>query len=383
MENFVLASICVLVLIHTANANTGYFSGSGQTITLAKTEQIQLVSEEVVIRPNCGWQHKSDSVDYRCKFVLKNLSKQPVKAQVGFPLDSQFVQQSKKLPDAIDLVLDYHFIVRDKSKTYHVRFVPSDSERRFHRLFLWDMEFGGNETEVLHVAYRIPMSESLFVTCKPELVDNGECFRHKKRWHAALEMTFIERFQYVTETGKSWAGQIEKATFRIETAGLDSCLEQRSLFPPGFEIPEPKPDAPDWQEPFTMPVKTGPIYRLVSPDGGKYDADEGMMTWKYTNYKPGNKISCDYYVLALPRTANDCDFWVQHVLNKKPGKADLKEMREIVAAYYGIAPQTDSAKEFVQRQIWYHPEKGLRESGLSAEQKAVLARLDAIAESAH
>jgi hypothetical protein len=378
MRNAVVASTCILIFVSVAKANTGYFAGSGRTITLAKTEQIQLVSEEVIIRPNCGWQHESDSVDYRCEFVLKNLSKQPVKALVGFPLDSQFVQQSKKPSDALDLVLDYHFIVRDGDKTYHVRFVPNDTEKRFHRLFVWDMEFDAGETKVLHVAYEIPMSKALFVTCKPELVENGECFHHKKPWHASIEMAFIERFLYVTETGTSWAGPIEKATFRIETAGLESCLEQRPLFPPDFEPPEPQADAPDWQEPFTVPVRTGPVYRVILPDGGKYDADKGMMTWEYTNYKPGNVISCVYYVVALPRKANDCDYWVRHVLGRRPTKADLKEMREIAAAYYGIAPQSDSAKEFVERQIWYHPKEGLQEAGLTTEQKEVLARLDAI-----
>ena len=193
-------------------------------------------------------------------------------------------------------------------------------------------------------------------------------------------MAFVKHFHYVTETGKSWAGPIEKATFRVSTAGLESCFEQRPLFPSSFEPPEPQSDRPGLNIPFTLPVRYGPVYKTILPDGGKYNAVGGLMTWEYTNYKPGNALSCVYRVLALPRTAEDCDYWVRHVLGRKPAKADLKEMREIAAAYYGIAPQSESAKEFVARQVWYHPKEGLQEGKLDAGQQAVLKRLDKMAE---
>jgi hypothetical protein len=378
MKYFVIASICVWIFTPAMRANTGYFAGSGQTITLGKTEQIQLVSEEVTIRAKMGWEPQSDSVIYRCKFVLKNRSKQSVKAQVGFPLDSQFVQKRKDPSDTLDLVMHYSFIARDSDKTYHIRFVPRDSEKRFHRLFVWDMEFDAGETKVLYVAYEIPMSEALTFTCKPELIKNGEYLHHEKPWHAYLEMAFVENFQYVTETGKSWSGPINKASFRIDFADLESCLEQRQLFPPGTELPEPKNDGSDWPESVTLPVKNGPLYKTILPDGGQNNIDDWSITWEYNNYKPGNEIVCIFYVLPLPRTADDCDFWVRHVLGKNPAKPDLEEMREIVAAFYGIIPQSKSAKEFAERQIWYHPQKGLQEMWLPANKRAVLKRLDAI-----
>ena len=58
-------------------------------------------------------------------------------------------------------------------------------------------------------------------------------------------------------------------------------------------------------------------------------------------------------------------------------------MRELVAAFYGIAPHSASAKTFVEQQVWYHAKKGLRESDLKEEQQAVLRRLDAIAREIH
>ena len=61
---------------------------------------------------------------------------------------------------------------------------------------------------------------------------------------------------------------------------------------------------------------------------------------------------------------------------RKPTKADLLELREIAAAFYGIAPKSNSAKRFVKQQIWYHANKGLRESKLTEKQQAILAHLD-------
>ena len=380
MRKIIFMSNFIWFFASIAIANTGYFAGSGQTITLTKTEEIQLVSEEVTITPKCGWQWDSDSVDYRCKFFLKNLSKKSVKAQIGFPLDSQHRQQAKE-SDATDLVLDYHFLARDESNTYHVRYVPSDSQHKFSRLFLWDMNFKPGETKVLHVAYELPMSRAISITCKQEVVSSGDFLRHEKRWHAYLETCILEQFEYVTETGKSWSGPIEKATFQVEVGPFVSCLSQRTMWPLGFDFPELQLDsAIESGQPFTVFSKGGPIYERVLPQGGKFDPKYGTTTWEYENYKPGESIYFVYYTIPLPRNAAACDYWVRFILGDKPQKTDLVELREIVAAFYGIAPQSESAKKFVKRQIWYQPQKDLQETQLIAEQQAVLKRLDAIKE---
>ena len=98
MKQAMLASICVFAFASTVQGNAGFFSGSGHTITLTKTEQIQLVSEEVTLTPNYGFTIEGDSVDCRCQFVLKNLTNKAVKIQVGFPLDSQWVTAPIRSP---------------------------------------------------------------------------------------------------------------------------------------------------------------------------------------------------------------------------------------------------------------------------------------------
>ena len=388
MKKLFFASIIALLFTSVTTANTGYFAGSGQTITLAKTQDIQLVEEEVIITPKCAWNKESDSVGYRCKFVLKNLSKKPVKAQVGFPLDSEFVYRDSIYigygkPKTLDLVLGYHFIARDENDTYHVRYVHNDTQRKLSHIFLWDMEFKPEETKTLHVTYELQMSVAATSTCKDELLKSGNAFNVEKIWHASLETCIVEWFQYVTETGKSWAGPIEKATFRVEVESLVSCLNKRPLLPPEFEPPIPRPEVPGgWGDPMNIPVKMGPLYQDISLQGGKRDPDYGTITWEYKNYKPGPPLRFMFYIVSLPRTAADCDYWVLHVLGRKPKKADVLEMREIAAAFYGIAPKSESAKRFVERQKWYHPKKDLQEKQLTDEQQAVLKRLTAIAQKA-
>ncbi len=375
MKNILAAAFLISIFATDAGANTGYFTGSGHTITLTKTEQVQLVSEDVAIRPNCGWWPVVDSVDYRCKFVLKNLTAKPLKIQVGFPLDGQFVKEAKETPNATDLVLDFGFIARDDKTTYHVRYVASDSEKKFSRLFLWEMAFDAAETKVLHVVYRIGMSEGRIPTRKEVAAPH-----YDKKWHAALDTCIVEHFHYVTETGKSWAGPIECATFRVETAGLEYCLKQRPLL--DFDLRKPKTEQERWEYEYMFPVKAGAVYQHIEPDGWKGDAKEGTTSWEYRPYKAGPPIAFLYYVVAIPRAATDCDFWVRHVLGKKPDKGDLAELREIAAAFYGIAPKSESAKKFVEQQVWYHPKVGLQEAKLNDEQRAVLARLDAMAKDA-
>ena len=105
-----------------------------------------------------------------------------------------------------------------------------------------------------------------------------------------------------------------------------------------------------------------------------------MTSWEYRNVQGlgASSLSPTTFV-AIPRTAADCESWVRHVLGKTPNKADVAELRDIAAAFYGIAPKSASAKKFVEQQIWYHPKDGLREAQLDEEQRAVLTRLDSIA----
>lgn len=70
---------------------------------------------------------------------------------------------------------------------------------------------------------------------------------------------------------------------------------------------------------------------------------------------------------------------MRQVLGKTPTKGDVLDLREILAAFYGIAPQTASVKRLVEQQIWFDPRSKASEATLSVPRRAVLASLEAIA----
>jgi hypothetical protein len=365
---------CIVVLVGSTQVtgNVGVFGGSGATIELIKSDQVQLVSEEVTISPTCGAARELDRVEYRCKFVLKNRANESVQVQVGFPLDREV--HGGTTPSTTDLVMSYHFIARDAENTYHVRYVNGGRETSSYKeLFLWNMTFASRETRVLHVGYILPMSivGSSTRKDKKDLLNP----RYEKPWHAMLEGCFLEHFRYITETGRSWAEPIEKATFRVETGGLEWCLNRRPIIV-GAEVM-----ATVVEKPVLPPGTKYPtvIYRQISPGGWKCESEHRDTVWEYHNFRPGPPLNFFYYHLTFPDDAAACESWVRLVLGAEPKKVDVSELREIAGAFYGIAPHTDSAKKFVEKQIWYHPKNGLRESELDDNRQAVLKRLDVIA----
>ena len=67
--------------------------------------------------------------------------------------------------------------------------------------------------------------------------------------------------------------------------------------------------------------------------------------------------------------------FVAAVLGDKPGAEDLRDLREILLASWGIAPEHEAIRRFVAAQVWYKPKSGLTVDKLDAEQKAALAAL--------
>jgi hypothetical protein len=406
------------------SANTGIFEGSGHTIKLVKSEDVEMRSEDVTIVPGRGPFLFNDSamdrVEYRCKFVLHNRSKKRVAIQVGFPLNSQFMGPPGN-PDEYDettLVLKYKFIVRDKGKTYHVRFVPRDKDKKLATIFLWDMSFEGDEVRTLHVAYEIPMATGLSNTDNkwPEV-------RYAKAWYwSTLTPCLYEGVDYVTVTGQSWAGPIRNATFRLNVSGFEQYLRNRFLLEQSalareklaafqkadreYETTMRKSIKGRVEEANSLAKKegrSGPpvseselealldeemrtrrfdywhirdrlIYRQTGPDGWK--EKDGTITWEFKDYQPREPIRVSYFLTTLPKTPDGIPSFVKAVLGKTPSRGDLSDLREIYLAWWGIVPKSKSVREFVSNQVWYSPKSDMTVDKLTAEQKAVVSAIE-------
>lgn len=364
-----LASIYSSVL-----ANVGVFGGSGRTIELSNSEQVQLVSEEVTIAPLLGLKAEADQVEYRCRFVLKNLSPTAVKVQVGFPLDGGL--HSERGIDEADQVLSHHFIARDEHDTYHVRYRHQEPPAKYRELLMWDMAFSPLEEKVLRVGYILPMSVAVATTAnQKEGPSENSAPRYGRPWYAMLEPCVFEQLTYITETGNSWKVPIEKATFNIANDGTSFWMSRRSEF--FLAAVDPPLGGSEPQRLYRM--KVGLTYLQQSAGDWKHDSENGCMTWNIRNYKPGTPIRFSWFGTCLPGEAGECDSIVRQLMGTHPQEAEVLELSEIVGAFYGMAPKTDLVKKFVKRQVWYHPKDGLRRSELTDEQRATLTRLEVIA----
>ena len=325
--------------------------------------------------------------------------------QAGFPLDRPSSGPPQAPSDGTDKVLSYHFIARDAKNTYHVRYVAADAHGKYEHIFLWQMAFSAGETKTLNVGYTLPMSSAAGTTRK--ISDPQEMLNPPppaKPWHARLEGCLHVFFYYITETGQSWAGPIERATFRFRNRVFENHLREFPEYVGGK--PADLPVAAETlnelallndlgittDDGYVLGMKLGTAYPDISPEGwrrayipeppaGKpqpqYEPDG--IAWKFENYKPGEPLSFSYYVTGFPQSAADCDVWARQVLGNNPTMADVLELREIMAAFFGIAPHTALVKRFVEQQIWYKRQSKLNEPQLTEPRRAILGRLTNLA----
>lgn len=353
-----LVAIIVLFCPAFASANAGVFSGSGQTIKLVSTEKIQLVQEEVHIKtavlpalgmPSIDWAYIAY---YHCQFQLRNLSDAPAEVKVGFPLNAQFFDSPYPPEMGRRSAEELGFKAKTiDGKVYQTEWQPRDEQNKFSSLFLWKMPFAPRQTIDLVVEYEMPFSMGLGSTARGHK-------QYAKAWYSQLAFSISTGISYVTETGKSWKGPIEKALFEVDLRSVERDMQTkgRNACPSS-----PKTEA--------LKQVLQNLYRSVSPRDWK--EDRGILRWEFANYSPSDPIRIAYYPISIPKNAEHCKIVMAKLLVDKLTTEDLLDFREIVAAYYGQEPTTPRVKEFVENQVWY---PGSKDSGAAGAD--VLAYLD-------
>ena len=228
---------CLLFLIAVSCfGNVGVFGGSGQTPMLEKTADIQMVEEEIIMIPRRGNYpvdtscRNLDKMDFRCRFILRNLSDKKVVLPVGFPLDVElrYLWDEKRQYNQQAIISFYAFTAGTKDKTFPVRFVPWDKKKKFSQLFLWEMSFEPKEEIELLVNYTMPGYMGLDMTIRNRDWDNRKPY--KCDYLDELTGGSGQAQFYVTETGSSWAGVIEKAVFRYYPYDFEEYLAKRGAW---------------------------------------------------------------------------------------------------------------------------------------------------------
>jgi hypothetical protein len=152
----------------------------------------------------------------------------------------------------------------------------------------------------------------------------------------------------VTETGLTWSGKIEKATFRVYVKGFEEYLLNRPLMEgmTAEEISKTKEQFPVWSP---------TIFRLIEPHGWKKD-EKGFIELEYENYVPSQNLMFHYYILSMPQNRYDTIRLIHNLGKEGFARSDYQDLLDIFRAYNGEATDNPRIKKFLENQKWFGEE---------------------------
>ncbi|MBZ8180746.1 hypothetical protein [Oscillatoria salina] len=347
----IFAFLATTLFAKSVCANVGVFAGYGHTIELTETKDVAMISEEVTIIPGRGrflfdgTIPGMNRVEYVCQFKLRNLSNEKVSIQVGFPLNSQFFSPPySNTRETSDLIVEYDFIAQEKGKIYNVEYFPTDRSERLKNIFSWTIEFEANEEKDLVVTYSLPISMGLSSTA----ISND--LSYQKDWYKQLEMAFLELFGYVTETGKSWSGVIEKAEFEVYIQGFEDYLNNRPL--------SEKVDDEGKDNLMQMFKVWNPLFWRQTTWNDWSEDEQGFLRKTYENYEPETNLEFNYYILSFfPKNIAEATLLLKNLAKNNFQKDDYEDLRDIFREYNGETTGNQRIQEFLKNQKWYQEEK--------------------------
>ena len=391
--------------------NAGVFRGSGQTPVLGKTDKIQMVEEEIIMFPRRGNYpvdtsgRNLDEMDFRCRFILRNLTDEKVVVPVGFPLDSEarYLNYGGEINQS-QIIRNYGFTAGTKDKTFPVRFVPYDKQKKFSKLFLWEMTFEPKQEIELFVYYTMEGYMGVDGTMRNRNWDKRKPY--KCEYLENLTSGLGQAQFYVTETGSSWAGVIEKAVFRYYPYEFEEYLAKRGAWEESREkrnnrLSMIKKYPGNFNYIFSpeMPMVRvwDPAFDKWQPKQGKHKSDRylELVFQPYTPQKKDN-ICIGYIFPLIPINAKQFELYcnaVKYHLQKQAGvkeqvqkqhpqvyekywkhrmiptygPAVRKNIADAILEFHGIARNNPEIADFLADQVWY-PVKTPRQIDASYKQ---------------
>ncbi|MCX6983743.1 MAG: hypothetical protein NT118_03180 [Lentisphaerae bacterium] len=336
---------------------------------VSENVDIYLARAEQPVTGGAKWV-EIDKARYTCNFELKNLTGKEVTVSVGFPLagENYAIPRNNGKNEEINqakLISQFDFIAGTNHGTYPIRYVQTDVNKKFTHIFLWDMTFKPDETINLLVSYSMIGYYGLGITQKPPF--NWDQTRYGFKYLNELDTSVTQSFGYVTATGKSWYGTIEKATFTIRLGEYEKYLEKRGA----FEIDEDYVYYQKHQEqaPFSA------LYRRITPTGWSEQGERNnrVVVYSFTDFKPEMEINIQYSFLLIPKNLKDYHKTISKIkenYNKnremiiKANRPEIKipaewnvdaekNISDIILEYYGISTNNPAISPFLNRQVWY------------------------------
>ena len=381
--------------------NVGVFRGSGQSVVLDSSEQIQMVEELVEMRPRRGDYpvdtsgQNLDKMDFRCRFLLRNLSDKKVTILVGFPLDTQArLLAPNGAIDQSRIIGHYGFVAGTKDRTFPVRFVPWDKDKKFSKIFLWEMTFEPKQEIDLSVSYTTEGYAVLAMT----FYGGAEAMSYCDRYSEYIALARKEGQSYVTGTGSCWAGKIEKAVFRYYPFAFEEYLGRRGIEDETDERREKRFNNVERKpQYFDHIVGNRRFFRKWAPSPDKWKLVPGRPNHRYESCleltfapftpKVGDRISIGYVFPLLPenikafeafcanakdqltrreqaktkiladpewkkKNPKNYEYWSKAKVEPYSPKI-RKDLADIILEYYGVETGNPDIRGFVTKQIWY------------------------------
>ncbi|HWR72127.1 MAG TPA: YARHG domain-containing protein [Nitrospirota bacterium] len=315
----------------------------GVTLVPDKTDSIQMVSEEVRIDLRNG--------TVRCRFVLKNLKDKQQKITVLFPFQPLSPH---------DLKESFDVLVNDAAQDVTIRdLAPGPSlpfTKEYSKGASWSMTFDRNEEKKVECNYNVSSAVSS-VSSSLWYQDSGnplydEC-RSRRR--------YIESFTFITRTGSLWAGDIEKAEFRIiPTEGMRDSLRNSRGFNAkcinSYVEVKPKDYTSDssanslfltftrWEPAEDISLR----YEDREPDTGGYEI------FKYKRYTAHSRLYdlTELVSISWQHAENSSEGWGVPQLDRDY----LRYLRNEIYARHGRPVQDQRLNEFFASARWHQPD---------------------------
>ena len=292
---------------------------------------------------------------FKCRFLLENLTDSAQEFQVGFPLKADRVRHAnianKTDGDRIpDFEKFYRFQTSDANGKYDVEYHKFDKTGRYEAVFTWSMSMESHETLMLYVEYSMPISFTWYSARIDywEVYQIGSSFKvdierslfvrdsvYDKAWHETVEGCYLTHVKYVTSTAKSWEGPLETANFTVHFGEYLEIID--SSFGGQLKMGEL--------------VSTSECVQFI-PDG--FVDEDTVVTWEFDSHSLPDEIVVNFFNLFIPGTLSELELAIGALggRNEFGTKEDYRDLREIVAAFYGIEPQREYIKRFVEKQVW-------------------------------
>ncbi len=316
--------------------NTGVFFGAGNQVIPIKNSQIQLVYEKVDFKLTI----EKDNVKYglsfmpwvnvRAKFHLKNISKNKVSLQIGFPfLDLQgFGDEKYVLKNLNFKVFSNGNEIKAKIKKGLIE-KKFDPKGHFKKVFAWRDSFKPKEEKDIVVTYKMLMG----VASMNSFFRNYDLEGRKFSSIDDLMPAINYNFNYITKTAYTWIGNIKEAIFTLDCSEFYKELEKQDF----MQIMQ------DMKFPFTRPI----FWEFVYPNLAI--KSKGVYKWTFRNKVPKEGLSINFVVFYLPSIPSEVSNYYKHMVSKLK-KANPKELKAVLYSYYqNIALKKEPSDDFSKK----------------------------------